>query len=166
MEKSKIVVQKLSKLHLKQVVEIQKTCFHEFHEENIYVYETFISVFPDGAWGAFFEDKLIGHIFFHPYKNKTEKPLNTELILTGKEDSMYLHEIAILHQYRSYGISKYLLNKFNEISEQYKMMNQTLVSVENSTEFWKKKGFSIIKKADANNYLDGYLMSKHTTTTL
>ena len=162
MAESKIMIKQLSKVHLKQIIEIQKSCFQNFHEEDMSVYETFINVFPEGAWGAFYEDRLIGHIFFHPYKNQMEKPLNSKLVLTGEEDSMYLHEIAILHQYRSHGISNLLLNKFNEISVKYQMLNQSLVSVENSLEFWKKKGFSIIKKAGANNYLDGYLMSKHT----
>jgi len=160
MAESKILVKQLSKIHLNQIIEIQKKCFQTFHEEDISVYETFISVFPEGVWGAFFEDKLVGHIFFHPYKKETEKPLHSKLILTGKEDSMYLHEIAILQQYRSYGISNLLFKKYDEITEQYKMTNQSLVSVENSVEFWKKKRFTIIKKADENNYLDGYLMSK------
>jgi len=162
MPKNNVLIKQLSKIDLSQVIEIQKICFHEFHEEDINIYDNFITVFPDGAWGAFHEDRLVGHIFFHPYKNQKEKPLNSKLVLTGEEDSMYLHEIAILQQYRSHGISKLLLDKFNEISEKYKMMSQTLVSVENSAEFWKKKGFSIIKKADENNYLNGYLMSKQT----
>jgi len=160
MTRDKIIIEQLSKLHLEQIIGIQKKCFHEFHEENMNVYETFIGIFPDGAWGAFYENKLIGHIFFHPYKKQTEKPLNSELIITGKEDSMYLHEIAVLQEYRSLGISGMLLNKFNDITKQYKMTNQSLVSVENSMEFWKKKGFSVIKKADEKSYLDGFLMSK------
>jgi hypothetical protein len=40
------------------------------------------------------------------------------------------------------------------------MVNQSLVSVENSLGFWQKKGFSIICKANENNYFDGFLMSK------
>ena len=160
MSEIEIMLKQLSKIHLKQIIEIQNKCFQKFHEENINVYDTFISIFSDGAWGAFCENELVGQIFFHPYKNRIEKPLNTELVITGKEECMYLHEIAILPQYRSHGISNSLLNKFNEISKKYKIMNQSLVSVENSLEFWKKKGFSIVKKADANNYLDGHLMSK------
>jgi len=166
MTESKIVFKQLSKIHLKQIIEIQNKCFQKFHEENINVYSTFINVFPDGAWGAFCDNELVGQIFFHPYKNRTEKPLNTELVITGKEDSMYLHEIAILPQYRSFGISNSLLKIYDEISEKYKIMNQSLVSVENSLEFWKKKGFSIIKKADAGNYLDGYLMSRNVAGTI
>jgi len=166
MTESKITYKQLCKIHLKQVIEIQNKCFQKFHEENINVYDTFINVFPDGAWGAFYEDKLVGQIFFHPYKNQTEKPLNTELTITGEEDCMYLHEIAVLPQYRSHGISNFLLDKFNEVSRKYQIMNQSLVSVENSVEFWKKKGFKIIKKADANNYLDGFLMSKNIMNNL
>ena len=161
MTNENILFKQLTKIHLKQIIEIQNECFQKFHEENINVYNAFLNVFPDGAWGAFYEEKLVGQIFFHPYKNQTEKPLNTELVITGEEDCMYLHEIAILPQYRSYGISTSLLNIFNEISIKYEVKYQSLVSVENSAEFWKKKGFSIVKKADENNYLDGYLMTKN-----
>jgi len=161
MVENKIILKKLDKKHLKQIIEIQQKCFHEFHEESINVYNNFISVFPDGAWGAFYDDKMVGQILFHPYKSQTEKPLNTKLVITGEEDCMYLHEIAILPEYRSYGISTSLLRIFNEISKKYSKLNQSLVSVENSLEFWKKKGFTIIKKADENNYFDGYLMVRN-----
>jgi len=160
MTETNITYNQISKIHLKQVIEIQNKCFQKFHEEKISVYNTFINVFPEGAWGAFDKDILVGQIFFHPYKNQTEKPLNTELILTGGEDCMYLHEIAVLPEYRSHGISNFLLNKFNEVSIKYQMTNQSLVSVENSVKFWEKKDFTITKKADEHNYSDGFLMSK------
>ena len=160
MPNDNIIICQFSKIHVEQIMELQKSCFQSIHEENIFVYDNFIKVFPDGAWGVFIEDKLVGHIFFHPYKNKTEKPLNSELKLTGAEDCMYLHEIAVLKEFRSQGISSILLNKYDEVTKQFNMVNQSLVSVENSFEFWQKKGFSIICKANENNYLDGFLMSK------
>jgi len=142
------------------MMEIQKICFDEVHQENLFVYETLIKVFPNGAWGAFYDDRLIGYIFFHPYKNQTHKPLNSKLVLKGDEDCMYLHEIAILPQYRSQHIPSYFIKEFDYISKQHQMSHQSLVSVQNSRNFWEKKGFSVIKYINEDGYSGGVLMVK------
>ena len=153
-------IRQLSETNLPEMMEIQKDCFLEIYREDVFVYDNLLTVFPDGAWGAFLDDKLVSYIFFHPYKTQTPKPLNSELVLTGNEDCMYLHEIAVLPQYRLYGITNWLMSEFDDISKLCQMKYQSLVSVQNSMEFWKKKGFSVIGKVDEGGYDGGFLMSK------
>jgi GNAT superfamily N-acetyltransferase len=143
------------------MMDIQKICFQEIYRESVFVYDTLVKVFPDGAWGAFYNDKMIGYLFFHPYKNKTVKPLDSGLVLTGEENCMYLHEIAILPQYRARGVPGRLINEFDNVSARYRMNYQSLVSVQDSMGFWKKKGFEVIRKIDESGYVNGVLMSKH-----
>jgi GNAT superfamily N-acetyltransferase len=157
----KILICHLSEIHIQEMMDIQKICFREVYRENVFVYDTLIKVFPDGAWGAFYNESLIGYIFFHPYKDQTVKPLDSGLLITGKENCMYLHEIAILPQYRAQDISSRLTDEFDKVSRQYRMRYQSLVSVQNSMEFWKKKGFEFIRKVNESGYVDGILMSKH-----
>jgi GNAT superfamily N-acetyltransferase len=120
-----------------------------------------IKVFPQGAWGAFGGEKLIGYIYFHPYFHQTAKPLNSALNLTGGEDCMYLHEIAVLPEYRLHDIPSRLMKELDEVSALYKMKYQSLVSVQNSVGFWEKKGFSTIREIDECGYVNSFLMSKH-----
>ncbi|MDR1182132.1 MAG: GNAT family N-acetyltransferase, partial [Bacteroidales bacterium] len=151
----------LSEIHIPEMMDIQKICFQEIYRESVFVYDTLVKVFPDGAWGAFYNDKMIGYLFFHPYKNKTVKPLDSGLVLTGEENCMYLHEIAILPQYRARGVPGRLINEFDNVSARYRMNYQSLVSVQDSMGFWKKKGFEVIRKIDESGYVNGVLMSKH-----
>jgi GNAT superfamily N-acetyltransferase len=162
-ETEKIFICRLSEIHIQEMMDIQKICFREAYCENVFVYDALVKVFPDGAWGAFYNDRMIGYIFFHPYKDKTAKPLNSELLLTGKENCMYLHEIAILPQYRAQGIPSRLIYEFDKVSGQYRMNCQSLVSVQNSMEFWKKKGFVFIREINESGYVDGILMMRNIT---
>jgi len=155
-----VKIYQLSEEHLFEMMEIHKNCFQEVHQENLFVYDTLIKVFPNGAWGAFYNNKLIGYIFFHPYKNQTVKPLNSKLTLKGDEDCMYIHEIAILPQYRSLYIPSQLMKEFDNISKLHHVKYQSLVSVQSSMEFWRKQGFSVIKEVE-ESYVDGVLMSKN-----
>ena len=160
MTDNQIYISELSKTHLPEMMIIQHTCFEEIYREEEFVYETLIDVFPQGALGAFCDDKLIGYIFFHPYYYQTAKPLNSALKLTGDEDCMYLHEITVLPQYRSHGIPSRLIKEFYKVSEQYQMKYQSLVSVQNSIGFWEKKGFSVIREIEEGGYVDSFIMSK------
>jgi GNAT superfamily N-acetyltransferase len=150
----------LSEIHLPEMMNIQKICFQEAFRESIFVYDTLVKIFPDGARGAFYKDEMIGYIFFHPYKNHTVKPLDSGLVLTGAEDCMYLHEIAILPQYQAQGIPGRLIDAFDEVSVQYRMNEQSLVSVQGSMGFWTKKGFEVIREINEGGYVEGVLMSK------
>jgi GNAT superfamily N-acetyltransferase len=159
-KQTEIKHQPLTEIHLSEMMAIQQICFQETYCESLFVYATLLNVFPDGAWGAFHRDRLIGYIFFHPYKTQTVKPLDSGLLLTGEEDCMYLHEIALLPDYRSQGIPRLLLNVFDDHSARYRMDRQSLVSVQNSRPFWEKKGFSIVRKINEGGYIDGVLMEK------
>jgi GNAT superfamily N-acetyltransferase len=161
MKTEKILICRLSEIHIQEMMNIQKVCFLEEYRESVSVYDTLIKVFPDGALGAFYNNSMLAYIFFHPYKDKTVKPLDSGLALTGKENCMYLHEIAILPQYRAQGIPSLLIDEFDKVSRQYRMNSQSLVSVQDSMEFWKKKGFEFIRKINESGYVDGILMSKH-----
>ncbi|MDR1089495.1 MAG: GNAT family N-acetyltransferase [Prevotella sp.] len=150
----------LLEAHIPEMMDIQKICFQEAYCESVFVYDTLVKVFPDGAWGAFYRDRMIGYIFFHPYKNQMVKPLDSGLVLTGDEDCMYLHEIAILPQYRAQGITGRLIDVFDKVSGQYRLNDQSLVSVQGSMEFWKKKGFELVRRISEGGYEEGILMSK------
>jgi GNAT superfamily N-acetyltransferase len=76
---------------------------------------------------------------------------------------MYLHEIAILPQYRARGVPGRLINEFDNVSARYRMNYQSLVRVQDRLGFWKKKGFEVLRKIDEGGYVNGVLMSKTFT---
>ena len=160
MFENEILINQLTKEHLTDVKYVSDKCFKSVYQEDISVYRAIIEVFPDGAWGAFCDNKLAGYIFFHPYKYSEIKPLNSMLKLNGDENCMYLHEIAVLSEYRAYKISTRLLSTFDKVSNLYNYTTQSLVSVQNSIGFWEKQGFSFVREVKEGGYKDSYLMCK------
>ena len=150
----------LSEKHLIDAKNVSNICFLKAYQEDISVYQTIMEVFPDGGWGAFCDNQLVGYIFFHPYKYPAIKPLNSTLELNGNENCMYLHEIAVLPEYRAHNISACLLNIYDKASQLHKLTLQSLVSVQNSIGFWEKKGFSVVIEINEGGYSNSYLMSK------
>jgi GNAT superfamily N-acetyltransferase len=160
MFENKIQIRPLSKEYLTDVKNISNVCFQDAYREEISVYESIVEVFPDGVWGAFYDNQLVGYIFFHPYKYPATKPLNSMLVLNGNENCMYLHEIAVLPEYRAHRIPTQLLHNFDKATQTHNIANQSLVSVQNSIGFWEKKGFSVVRKIIKGGYKDSYLMMK------
>ena len=155
-----LLISPLTKKHLAEVKSVSNLCFQTVYQEEKFVYESIVEVFPDGAYGAFCDGKLVGYIFFHPYRHSEAKPLNSMLTLNGDENCMYLHEIAVLPEYRSYHIPTRLLSVFDNVSQTHNLTNQSLVSVQNSVGFWEKKGFSVVSEICEGGYKDSYYMEK------
>lgn len=143
-----------------KIVNIQYSCYSLDYHEPKEVFLEIMKAFPEGATGAFINGDLAGYIFFHPFSKNKVKPLHFLLSLSGYEDCMYLHDIAILHNYRSLGISEMLLAKFNAETEKHNMDTQTLVGVQNSMNFWMKKGFVVVRPVNDSGYTDAYFMMK------
>jgi ribosomal protein S18 acetylase RimI-like enzyme len=160
MSEYNIIISPLTKKHLSDVKNVNNICFQDAYQEDISVYNAIIEVFPEGAYGAFCDNELVGYIFFHPYKYPAVKPLNSLLALSGDENCMYLHEIAVLPEYRAQHIPTRLLSAFDHVSQSHNLTLQSLVSVQNSIGFWEKKGFAVVREVNEGGYKDSYLMDK------
>lgn len=150
----------LTSADIEIIVNVQYSCYSPDYHESKDVFLKIMQEFPEGAVGAFINGNLAGYIFFHPFSRDKIKPLSFLLNLKGDEDCMYLHDIAILRDYRSLGISELLLARFNAESEKHKMVVQTLVGVQNSVNFWKKNGFSVIHPVNDTSYTNGFYMKR------
>ena len=82
------------------------------------------------------------------------------LTLNGSENCMYVHEIAVLPEYRTHRITMHLLCAFDKASRLHNLTTQSLVSVQNSIGFWEKNGFAVVREIDEGGYIDSFLMEK------
>lgn len=138
----------LSTDDVSKVIEIQRDCYSEKYIED---YRTFLQmkiIYPWGCWGVKKDGSLAGYVFFHPYYDGAVKPLNHTLVPDGSEDCMYLHDIAIHHLYRGLKLSKMLLEQFDDETARRGYTIQCLVAVQNSHDFWGKRGFNIVRKIE------------------
>jgi GNAT superfamily N-acetyltransferase len=119
-----------------------------------------LKAFPAGANFLVVGKKIVGYLFFHPWFSGRAKELNNKSFsLTGKEDCLYLHDLAVLPEARGKGITKTALDYFDSVAKQLGFSQQFLVAVQGSKEFWESNGFSTIKEISYGNQT-AYFMKK------
>lgn len=140
------------------VMSLHKRVYTNDLQEDITIFIAILNVFPEGVFGVFDGDNLSGYFFSHPYLLNQVKPLNSKLYLTGEENCLYLHEMAISPDYRGMGLTKQLFERFLFTSEKNGFESQCLVAVQNSAEFWEKFGFKRISDVNNSGYSNGIYM--------
>ena len=125
---------------LNRILEIQRNCYRDNFIEKRKTFEEMINAYCDGCIGIRVDGFLAGYLFFHLYKdNKKPKPLNYSLEITGEENCMYLHDMAIHSEYRGMGLTSLLMEVFNERTIENNFKLQCLVAVQSSESFWEKR---------------------------
>lgn len=142
------------------VMSLQKRVYTNDLQEDITVFIEILNVFPEGVFGVFDGDNLAGYLFSHPYLLNQVKPLNCKLYLTGEENCLYLHDMAISPDYQGKGLTKQLFERFLFTSDKNGFESQCLVAVQNSAEFWGKFGFKRISDVNNSGYSNGIYMQR------
>jgi len=137
------LIKNLTLKDLEQVLEIQKACYHEDYLESREKFESILQLYPPGCYGIWHE-KLVGYLFSHPWRIGECVPLGTPIKkLPENADCLYLHDIAILPEFRGKGAGKALFSKVLDAAQRFKAIE--LVAVQRSENFWKKLGFKEAK---------------------
>jgi ribosomal protein S18 acetylase RimI-like enzyme len=160
MSKPAIKVNRIKLEEIDFVLKIQKNSYIDKYLEKSHTFNRMITLYPKGCLGVCVVRILAAYIFFHPYRENQVKPLDLSLVLDGNEDCMYLHDIAVHHNYRGKGLSKILLERFDQETIRGGFNVQCLVAVQSSEDFWEKHGFK--KEFIIENYggAQAYYMKK------
>lgn len=153
-------VRNLNNEDILDVMSLQKRVYTNDLQEDITVFIEILNVFPEGVFGVFDGDNLAGYLFSHPYLLNQVKPLNSKLYLTGEENCLYLHDMAISPDYQGKGLTKQLFERFLLTAEKNGFEIQCLVAVQNSAEFWGKFGFKRISDVNNSGYSNGIYMQR------
>ncbi len=151
-------IRNLNNEDLLGVMNLQKQVYSKDLQEEITVFIQILNVFPEGVFGVFERDKLAGYLFSHPYLLNQSKPLNSQLFLTGTENCLYLHDMAISPNYQGKGLTKQLFERFLLTAKNNGFETQCLVAVQNSAIFWGKFGFKRMDDVNTSGYSNGIYM--------
>jgi GNAT superfamily N-acetyltransferase len=155
-----VLTRLISRDMLEDVLLIQRECYKDELVERKETFANMMEVYPKGCIGAFIGNQLVGYIFFHPYFEDGGKALDSVLKLSGDEDCMYLHDIAVRRKHRGSGLSGFLLEEFNQDTVNKGFNVQCLVSVQSSHYFWERYGFKIIDMITGYGKGDAYYMKR------
>jgi ribosomal protein S18 acetylase RimI-like enzyme len=106
-----------------------------------------ITLFPDGAVGAFDDEGLCGFIFGLPLKAGMTLELQAALdAIPLDADVFYIHDIAVANRCRGCGVGRQLAARAIEIGRARGFTRAELVSVQGSAPFWERFGFRVVRE--------------------
>ncbi len=144
-----VTINQITLEEIPTVLEIQRDCYGDGYNEDSRTFTRMIAAYPQGCLGATVGGILAAYVFFHPYRENVVKPLDHALVLNGKEDCMYLHDIAVHHRHRGMGITRMLMERVDQETRRGGFEVQCLVAVQNSQEFWRKYGFKTARTIES-----------------
>jgi ribosomal protein S18 acetylase RimI-like enzyme len=108
--------------------------------EDIAVFENRLSLAPSGCFCLHLCGCIIGYVLSHPYPQDECPDLNT-VIKEIPSDSWYIHDVAILPEFRGRGAATFMVSILKRIAIDAGFNQMTLTSVGGADTFWTRQGF-------------------------
>ena len=130
------------------------------HTESRIIYENKFFSFPEGCY-VYDDNGIKGYIITHPYNISSPPKINT--LLTNVEiNCLFIHDIAIVTEYRGRGIGNEIINKILDnnpfshalTSVTSSLRNCPIVSLvafdDKAKDFWIGYGFEVVNTSDCD----------------
>ncbi|MEC6796500.1 GNAT family N-acetyltransferase [Photobacterium sp. S4TG1] len=129
--------------HWQQIENIQHLAYGLDFSETIIALKSKVMVSPQTCFVCINEQQhVLGYLISHPYHKGATPKLN-QLGTTVDSVHLHLHDLAIITSAQGQGLPKLLLNHFFAAVKTFNYQSVSLISVQNSTIFWKKHNFII-----------------------
>lgn len=135
---------KVSDLSL--VLSIQRQTFSVDLCEDLDVFENRFDRFGEYFRVAVLNEKMVGYLLCFPWK-LGETPINNQKFPENlpEFDCFYLHDIAVLQEARGQKIAQQMISSGKKLGLELGFRYLSLVSVEQSGDYWDKLGFNILQ---------------------
>ncbi|KAL8650180.1 MAG: hypothetical protein Q9226_005255 [Calogaya cf. arnoldii] len=110
--------------------------------ESDQVFAERVRLFPQGCLALMEDDKMWGYAISHPICRRQPPALDSLLgELASDADQYYIHDLAILPEYRGHGLAYECVTKLLAIANAEEYPTISLISVYNTAPFWGRFGF-------------------------
>lgn len=131
------------------VVGIQRHAYADHLQEDAAAFHSKREMYPDGFVGAYIDGRLAGYSISFPWFQDTPVNLHVSTALPNKKfDCYYMHDVAVLSQYRSLGIADKLVNRCLATARSLQLYTVRMVTVQGGENIWSRYGFEIYGTAD------------------
>ena len=128
---------------ISSIIRIQALCYKNVTLEHADVLLEKIHLFPAGCYIAKHDNQDVGYIISHPYLYLCPPKIDSYLNeIPDNANCFYIHDLAISPKIRGYGVGSYLLRRAICTARKCNFSSITLISVEDSLQFWVKNGFT------------------------
>ena len=131
------------------IMAVQNNAYSAITPENRETMASRIKLAPEGCFTAKQNGMLMGYILSHPFIAGEIPPLGKPLEqLPPNADSWYLHDLALECGLRGTGAAALLVNAVKYIAAKHGFQQIFLVSIQQSSGFWRKMGFAELLPED------------------
>lgn len=125
---------------------------HPDYPESPEVFAERLSLFADGCRVAVdVQDVVQGYSITHPATLGQPPALDSLLHqLPSQADCLYLHDVALTAATRQFGLGAQLVALIRQHAQAMQIAHAALVAVNNSGDYWRRRGFSAWAYADAS----------------
>ena len=156
----KISLRPLSAIEVPEVVAIQRDAYVHYLQEDEVAFHAKRDLYPDGFVGAFIDNQLAGYSISFPWFQDTPVALHTTNISPDNEfDCYYMHDVAVLSQFRGLGIADKLVNRCLDTARELGLYTVRMVTVQGGENVWSRYGFEVYGTADESYGPNAFKMS-------
>lgn len=127
---------------LNSAIQVQRQTFSADLCEDLEVFENRFQIFGQYFQVALIDQQVVGYMLCFPWK-LGESPVNNEKFPAKLPlpNCFYVHDITLLEQARGFGIAQKMLEMAKDDGRKLGHRYLSLVSVEQSGDYWDKRGF-------------------------
>ncbi len=120
---------------------------HRDFPESAAVFAERLRLYPAGCLVLGDGQELHGYALSHPWHFGQPPALDTLLgALPDVADTYYLHDVALAETVRGGGFGRQIVAKLIAAGEAARAPNLTLVAVNDSVQFWRRQGFTVLQE--------------------
>ena len=133
---------------VRAVLAIQAECYPAALIEDESSIRARLDVSPDSAWLA--EDAAGVCAYLVAYRSLVGKvtPLGGAFDVAADPATLYLHDLAVARRARGRGVAPALVGLACARARAAGLAHSSLVSVQDSREFWQKHGYTVVSELD------------------
>jgi ribosomal protein S18 acetylase RimI-like enzyme len=130
---------------------------HPAYPEDPAVFVERLELYPEGCLVLEQGGKAMGYVVSHPGTYGAPPRLNSLLgALPAKPTTYYIHDIALLPEMRGTGAASMVVGQLVEHAVRHGFPGITLTAVNDSRDFWERRGFHAVDVAGLAESLSSY----------
>lgn len=138
----------MSQADIPAVLAVQHECYELLTLEDEATIRARLDTSPDSAWVAEDDDGVCAYLVSYRSTLGKVTPLGGHFDVPPEPDCLYLHDLAITDRSKGSGMGSALVRFALEQAREEGLSYSSLVSVQGSSEFWKRLGYAAFTELD------------------
>lgn len=141
---------------LPRVLDIAAAVHPAFPEDEA-VFAERLRLYPQGCRVFERAGVITGYVVSHPWTDGTPPALNSLLeAMPAAPSTYYIHDLALMPATRGSGAAQVIVAALFDHARRSGFATVSLVAVNNSTGFWRKHGFAVVREPANPGKIESY----------